>query len=102
MDPVIWSYIAVGAALAALLLALFYSRQVLAAPPGNERMQELSAAIREGAMAFLRREYQWVAVFVAAMSILIFFVLDYGKWASVAYIFGALLSALAGFIAIQY
>jgi len=101
VDPLVWSYIAVGAGLAALVLAFFYARQVLAAPPGNERMQELSAAIRDGAMAFLRREYQWVAVFVAAMALLIFFVLDYGKWGSVAYLFGAALSASAGFIGMR-
>ena len=56
MDPVVWSYIAVGAGAAALLLALFFGRQVLAAPPGNERMQELSSDIRDGAMAFLKQE----------------------------------------------
>ncbi|MCJ7726185.1 MAG: sodium/proton-translocating pyrophosphatase, partial [Acidimicrobiia bacterium] len=97
----VWSYIAVGAGLAALLLAFFYSRQVLAAPPGNERMQELSAEIQQGAMTFLRREYQWVAVFVAAMAILIFFVLDYGKWGALAYVFGAMLSGLAGFVGMR-
>jgi len=68
VDPVIWSYIAVGAGLAALLLAFFYSRQVLAAPPGNERMQEL---------------------------------FDYGHWGAVAYVFGASLSALAGFVGMR-
>jgi K(+)-stimulated pyrophosphate-energized sodium pump len=101
VDPLVWSYIAVGAGIAALLLAFFYAHQVLAAPPGNERMQELSLAIREGAMAFLRREYQWVAAFVAAMALLIFFVLDYGKWGSVAYLFGAASSASAGFIGMR-
>ncbi|MCB2223342.1 MAG: sodium-translocating pyrophosphatase [Actinobacteria bacterium] len=101
MDPVIWPYIAAGAAVAALLLAFFYARQVLAAPAGNDRMQELSAAIREGAMAFLRREYTWVAAFVVAMALLIFFVLDYGRWGAVAYVFGALLSATAGFVGMR-
>ncbi|MFH2073245.1 MAG: sodium-translocating pyrophosphatase, partial [Actinomycetota bacterium] len=101
VDPLVWSYIAVGAGVAALLLALFFARQVLAAPPGNERMRELSREIREGAMAFLRREYQWVAVFVVAMAVLIFFVLDYGRWGALAYVFGATLSALAGFIGMR-
>ncbi len=102
MDVVYWSYIALGAGAAALLLAFFYARQVVAAPPGNERMQELSSAIRDGAMAFLRREYQWVAIFVGVMTVLIFVLLDYGwPWGGIAYAFGALLSALAGFIGMR-
>ena len=102
MDPDLWLYIAVGAGIAGLLLALVFSRQVMAAPQGNDRMKELSAAIREGAMAFLRREYSWVAVFVALMAALIFVLLDYGRpWGAIAYVFGAALSALAGFIGMR-
>ena len=98
MDPLVWSYIAIGAGVAALLLAFYFARQVMSAPPGNDRMQEISAAVREGAMAFLRREYQWVAVFMAVMTVLIFILLDYGwPWGGIAYVFGALLSAAAGF-----
>ena len=83
---------------AALALAVFYARAVLAAHPGNRRMREISAAIREGADAFMRREYTWVAVFVAALAVLIGIVLPWGApWGSVAYIFGAALSAGAGF-----
>jgi K(+)-stimulated pyrophosphate-energized sodium pump len=102
VDPVVWSYIAVGAGAAALLLAAVFARQVMSASPGNERMQELSASIREGAMAFLRREYQWVAVFVVAMAILIFTLLEYGwPWGGIAYVFGATLSASAGFVGMR-
>ena len=68
MDPDIWPYVAVGAGALGLVLAAFYARQVLVASPGNQRMQDISAAIREGAMAFLRRQYTWVAVFVVLMA----------------------------------
>jgi K(+)-stimulated pyrophosphate-energized sodium pump len=62
-------------------------------------MVELMEAIQSGARAFLRQEYQWVAVFVAAMAVLILVLLDYGRpWGAVAYVSGAALSALAGFI----
>ena len=64
-------YIALIAGALALVLAVFYARAVMAAPRGNERMVELSTAIREGAMAFLKREYTWVSVFVLVMAILI-------------------------------
>jgi K(+)-stimulated pyrophosphate-energized sodium pump len=102
VDPDIWLYVAVGAGISGLLLAVVFARQVLAAPPGNDRMKELSAAIREGSMAFLRREYTWVAVFVVIMAGLIFALLDYGRpWGAIAYVFGAVLSALAGLIGMR-
>ena len=102
MDPILWLYIAVIAGALGLLLAAFCARQVLAAPEGNDRMKEISAAIREGAMAFLRREYTWVVVFVVAMAVLIFVLLDWGRpWGTIAYIFGAVLSAFAGFIGMR-
>ncbi len=94
--------IAVLAGLAALGLAVYYARVVLAADPGNERMRELSAAIREGSNAFMRREYTWVAVFVVVLAILISVVLPWGApWGSIAYIFGAVLSAGAGFVGMR-
>ena len=94
--------IALLAGLAALALAGYYARVVLAADPGNERMRELSAAIREGANAFMKREYTWVAVFVVVLAILISVVLPWGApWGSIAYIFGAVLSAGAGFVGMR-
>jgi K(+)-stimulated pyrophosphate-energized sodium pump len=95
-------YIALVAGALALVLAVYYTRAVLAAPQGNERMVELSAAIREGAMAFLKREYIWVSVFVVVMAALIAILLDWGRpWGAVAYVFGAALSALAGFVGMR-
>ncbi len=95
-------YIALGAGALALLLAVYYARWVLSAPQGNERMVELSTAIRQGAMAFLKREYTWVAVFVVVMAVLIAVLLDWGRpWGAVAYVFGAALSALAGYVGMR-
>ena len=94
--------VAVVAGVAALLLAVYYARSVLAADEGNDRMKELSAAIREGADTFMKREYKWIAVFVAGMAILISVVLPWGApWGAIAYVFGAVLSALAGFIGMR-
>ncbi len=95
-------YAALGAGFAALLLAVLYARAVLAAPRGNQRMVELSDAIRSGAMAFLRREYTWVAAFVVVIATLIAVLLDWGRpWGVVAYVFGALLSAGAGYVGMR-
>ena len=100
MDSV--PYLAVVAALAGLALAAYFSAVVRAADPGSERMQEIMGAIREGAMAFLRREYRWIAVFVVGMCILIFAVLDYGRpWGVIAYLAGAISSAVAGFVGMR-
>jgi len=81
------------------VLAAYFFGVVKRADPGNERMVELMVAIQQGARAFLRREYTWVAGFVVLMTVLIFAFLDYGRpWGAIAYVTGAVLSGLAGFI----
>jgi K(+)-stimulated pyrophosphate-energized sodium pump len=61
-------------------------------------MREISAAIKEGAMAFLRREYQILAVFVLVVAIGLGFIPSLGWWVTLAFVFGAVSSAIAGFI----
>ena len=91
--------LAVIAAAAGLALAAYFATVVRRADPGTERMVELMEAIQAGARAFLRREYTWVAGFVVGMAGLIAAFLDYGRpWGAIAYVSGAVLSALAGFI----
>ncbi|NND30045.1 MAG: sodium-translocating pyrophosphatase [Myxococcales bacterium] len=102
MSPTFWLYAALVAGVLAILLAAYFAREVNAADPGNDRMQELMGAIREGAMAFMRREYTAVAGFVVVLAILIGVLLDWGwPWGWIAYVFGAVLSALAGFIGMR-
>jgi K(+)-stimulated pyrophosphate-energized sodium pump len=92
-------YLSAVAALAGLSLAGYFYGAVKSADPGNARMVELMNAIQQGARAFLRREYTWVAGFVVLMTVLIFAFLDYGRpWGAIAYLSGAFLSALAGFV----
>ncbi|NOX23650.1 MAG: sodium-translocating pyrophosphatase [Actinobacteria bacterium] len=91
-----------AAGVGALVLAGIFTKEVYAANPGNDRMVELMEDIRNGAMAFLRREYTAVTGFVGVMAVLIFVLLDWGRpWGAIAYIFGAVLSALAGFIGMR-
>jgi K(+)-stimulated pyrophosphate-energized sodium pump len=94
MDAV--PYLAALSALAALGLAGYYYKLVKAAPPGNERMIFLMNEIQKGARAFLKKEYQWVSVFVVAMAILLAIVI--APLAAVTYVLGASLSAGAGFV----
>ncbi len=49
---------------------------VMKKDPGDERIQELSGAIHEGAMAFLRREYRVVLIFIAILFVLLVFVIN--------------------------
>ena len=100
LDSLIYT-LALVAGVAALVLAAVFSRQVKREPEGNDRMKEISQAIREGAMAFLKAEYTWVAVFVAALTVLIAVLLDDGLMRAGAYLLGAALSALAGFIGMR-
>ena len=95
-------YAALAAGFAALALAALYARSVLAHPRGNARMVEISEAIAEGARAFLRREYTWILVFVTVMAGLIAGFLDWGRpWGAIAYVFGAALSATAGYVGMR-
>jgi K(+)-stimulated pyrophosphate-energized sodium pump len=92
---------AIVAAVMALGLAFYFARWVLSMDRGSDLMVSISNAIREGADAFMRREYTWVAVFVAFLAVLIAVLLPDGGWKATAYVFGALLSAGAGFIGMR-
>ncbi len=95
-------YLALIASAGALALAYYFAQVVMAADEGTDLMKEIGEAIREGAMAFLRREYQWVGVFVAAMFVLLLVVPIEGRpWASIAYLMGAVLSSIAGFVGMR-
>jgi K(+)-stimulated pyrophosphate-energized sodium pump len=85
--------------IAGLLVALALYYYVRGQSAGTELMQELSDRIHEGAMAFLRREYTVLAVFVFVVAVLLF--LAIGLNTSLAYVSGALSSVLAGFFGMK-
>jgi K(+)-stimulated pyrophosphate-energized sodium pump len=80
----------------AIAYAIWATRSVLAADAGSERMQEISAAVREGAQAYLKRQYSTIAV----VGIVIFLIVGYflGWLVAVGFAVGAILSGSAGFI----
>ncbi|MGY9072095.1 MAG: sodium-translocating pyrophosphatase [Acidimicrobiales bacterium] len=95
-------YLALIASVLALVLAYYFATVVMKADEGTDLMKEIGEAIREGAMAFLRREYQWVSVFVGVMFIVLLVVpIDGRPYASIAYLMGAVLSSIAGFIGMR-
>ena len=94
--------LAVVAALASLALAAYYARIVNAADAGTDVMQEIAAAIRDGAMAFLRREYRAIAIFVVILAAVVYAVLpDMRPWGSLSLVLGAVFSAIAGFVGMR-
>ena len=89
-------YVAPACALAALVFALILWLKLSRAEAGNERMQEIAAAIHEGAMAFMKREYTYLAVFVIVLTIVLAVVIN--VLTAVSFVIGALLSATAGYV----
>jgi K(+)-stimulated pyrophosphate-energized sodium pump len=71
-------------------------QRVLQEDQGNETMREIAAAIQEGAAAFLNREYTILAIFVAVVGLIIAVFLSWQT--AVAFVAGALVSALAGYL----
>jgi K(+)-stimulated pyrophosphate-energized sodium pump len=71
---------------------------LLRLPPGNERMQEIGKAIQEGASAYLRRQYQTIAIVAVVPFLLLGFYDKLGWGTAIGFLIGALLSAAAGFI----
>lgn len=91
MNSFIIPIVALVGLLVAFALASFVTKQ----NQGNERMKEIAGYIREGAFAFLKREYRVMVIVIAALFLIIGFAIN---WTSaILYVIGALLSVLAGF-----
>ena len=92
----ITNWIIVGCGLLAVLYGIITSRSVLAADAGNARMQEIAAAIQEGARAYLNRQYGTIAIVGVVIAIILSVTL--GIRVGVGFVLGALLSGAAGYV----
>ena len=84
-----------------LAIAALFAYLVLKTDPGNEKMQEISRSVQEGAMAFVSREYRYVGMFVILMVLLLTFLLKDGWMTALCYVFGAACSLGAGFVGLS-
>ncbi len=90
------AFYAVAGGAAAVIFAVALIILVLRQPPGNARMQEIAAAIQEGASAYLNRQYTVIAIIGVVVAVVIGIAID---WSTAAlYIVGAVLSAAAGYV----
>ncbi|MSP30010.1 MAG: sodium-translocating pyrophosphatase, partial [Acetobacteraceae bacterium] len=80
----------------ALIYGIITAKQVLAADAGTARMQEISAAVQEGANAYLNRQY--TAIGIVGVVVLGLLTLTLGIHVGIGFIIGAVLSGLAGYI----
>jgi K(+)-stimulated pyrophosphate-energized sodium pump len=88
-------WLAIVAGLLAVLYGALQTAALLRKSPGNEKMQEIAAAIQEGAQAYLNRQYATIALVGVVILIAVFFLI--GAHAAIGFGIGAILSGLAGF-----
>jgi K(+)-stimulated pyrophosphate-energized sodium pump len=90
----LWAIIGCGAL--SIVYGIWAIQSVMSADAGTQRMQEIAAAIAEGAQAYLKRQYMTIAMVGVVVFIGILFSL--GKWVAIGFLIGAILSGAAGFI----
>ena len=90
-----WLTLAIAAGLLAVLYGAVQTASLMRASPGNAKMQEIAAAIQEGAQAYLRRQYFTIAIVGAVILVGVYLLI--GPWAAGGFLVGAVLSGAAGF-----
>jgi len=92
---VLFALLSAGVAIA---FGLYLTYWLLKQPAGNERMQEISRAVQEGAAAYLAKQYRTIAIVAVVPFLAIGFYSELGWGTAIGFLVGAVLSAAAGFI----
>ena len=83
----------------ALLFAFYKASSINKIDPGNDRMKEISSYIQEGAMAFLRREYKALAIFIVVLFVVLALIINIQT--ALCFLLGAVFSILAGYFGMK-
>src|SRR5260221_9169641 len=97
MTSTLWLIVLAGAL--SLVYGIVTTRGLMAADAGSARMQEISAAVREGAQAYLKRQYATIGIVGVVIFVIALWLL--GKYAAAGFAISAILSGMAGFIGIN-
>src|SRR5512146_1480920 len=89
-------WLIVGCGVLAIVYGIWATQSVMSADPGSKKMQEISAAVREGARAYLKRQYTTIGMVGVVIFAIIGFTL--GWLVAIGFAIGAVLSGLTGFI----
>ena len=92
-------YVTILTGIIAICVVAFLIKDILKKDAGNERMKEISSYIEEGAMAFLRKEYSYLSVFIVVVALIIMIFLNIKT--AIAFVVGALFSILSGYIGMR-
>ncbi len=98
MEPLILRILILMAGVLALGFVGYLVTTILRESPGTEKMREISHAIRQGAMAFLRREFTTLAGFTVVVFIVLAVFIEPRPFVAIAYLCGTFTSALAGWL----
>ncbi len=92
-------WIALGAAVLALVYGAFSAKWIMAQPAGNEKMQSIALAIQEGASAYMNRQYRAISMVGVVLLVILWIAL--GSLSAIGFAIGAILSGMAGFIGMR-
>ncbi len=101
--PIQWFLAPLGS-LVALYFAWYFYRSMLKAPPGNEKMQEIAGHVREGAQAYLRRQYKVVAIGFVVLAVIFYIMARNGlmnPFVPFAFLTGGFFSGLCGYLGMK-
>ncbi|MDD4796235.1 MAG: sodium-translocating pyrophosphatase [Eubacteriales bacterium] len=108
----IWVYVALGISALSYVVAAYFYQWVKKLPTANSKLDEVGSLIRQGAFTFLKREYRILSIFTLCVAAIMFVLFPSPIWSDNvnllsnlsmvgAYIFGTVLSALAGYVGIS-
>ncbi len=92
-------YVSISSGIIALIVVAFLISGILKKDAGNDKMKEVSGYIEEGAMAFLKKEYSYLLVFIVVIGVAIMAFLS--AKTAIAFVVGAIFSIIAGFVGMR-